>query len=228
MKSITRMFVVSALSLSLLAAPLAGCAGQQGAGSQAADSQAAATDSSAEPTAAVDTSSLKTMADVMAIEHDSHTLLCNQSTLIYAINTQTAPVRAVAKITPELYEQLGALEREDENYDEQLTALIGPLELAQVDNLAAGIPAQEELDKYVGKTGQDLLNDGFSFYYLMNYGDETGAEVALEQGDYAYWVTFAESLPSDTEGSEEVVKNLTVKSISYYELSGAATDPDLF
>ncbi len=172
------------------------------------------------------------MGDVLSLEQTSNEKAFNKTTYLYVANNRSAPIRAIAKITKEIYAELNRLDadsnHEKVDYGARLKEILGDVALTQVDNLAAGIPAQEELNKLVGKTGQDLLDDGYAYVRFMGWGDGCDTEVLFEKGDYSYLVTFPEQFSSDIDGDEKLIKNLPVKAVQYDDLSEAAMDPNNF
>ena len=212
--------VAWALTLGLVVMPLAACSGQGASGGQSA-----AEDTTTEETVAVDVASLKTLGDVMAIEGEGQSSAWNEEHYIYVTNANGAPLRAVVDLTPEIYSQIEELDFLDEDYDQKLTDIIGGLELASLDDYSDQVPSQEELDALVGKTGQELVDDGFTFSTLTMYGgDETVAE--FEKDAFRYEVTFDGTVDGDADGFDgSVVAELTVASASFAGLSNAAMDP---
>ncbi|MDO4538095.1 MAG: hypothetical protein Q4B54_08025 [Coriobacteriales bacterium] len=224
MKHVTRAMLVSALSLGLVATPLAACGNRQSADSIEIEVSAAPE---------VDLSSLKTMGDVLSVEGATHNEAYNQTTYLHVLNTYTKPIRAVTKITPEIAMQLDDADAEAmksrSGYWESVKKVLGHLKLTSVEDLSAKIPAQSELDTYVGKTGQDLLDDGFTFLYLSAYGVEMETEADLVKGDFVYRVTFWEHISIDfVYEDDKIIRDLPIKSIRYLDLSNDAMDPSQF
>ena len=213
--------VAWALTLGLVVMPLAACSAQGASGGQSA-----AEDTTTEETVAIDVSSLKTLGDVMAIEGEGQTSAWNEEHYIYVTNANGAPLRAVVDLTPEIYSQIEELDFLDEDYDQKLADIIGGLELASLDDYSDQVPSQEELDALVGKTGQELADDGFTFSTLTMYGgDETVAE--LEKDAFRYEVTFDGTVDGDADGFDgSVVADLPVASAGFVGLSDEAMNPE--
>ena len=131
-------------------------------------------------------------------------------------------VRVTAKMTPELYEQTNALDYNDKDYDKKFSELMSGLELESVEDITAGKIPQETLDTYVGKTGKDMVNDGFAFATYFMYGeDETG--VAMTNGYYSYDVIFdAKVTEDDTNDEGASIMDATIKSVEQTGFSAAA------
>ncbi len=173
-------------------------------------------------------SPFKTLSDVFAArgEHYSSSLAPD----IYAIAFDVNGVyyRVEAQIAPEIAEQADAIDFFDEERDQKLNALLGPVPVTRVGDLSACIPSQEELDALVGLTGQDLLDMGFAYGSGYSFYDQT--EIYLERGLCEYLVLFSEKVPEmeDYDAAlDELMPPLTVSGIEFFQLSGACSDPEL-
>ena len=86
------------------------------------------------------------------------------------------------------------------------------MEIDKLENLSDTVIPQEELDKLVGKTGEELINDGWNAG--MGYNLET-MEFYLNKGAFEYTVVFDGKLEnSDDFDEEEAIKPLVVKSVT--------------
>ena len=217
MKNTTKTLVATALALALAVVPLTACSGQSESGGDSGTDAAQG--------AAIDVSSLKTLGDVLSIESEQDSASWNEEQYVYAVDNGQTIIRATADLTPELYEQIGELDFSDESYDAQLIDLIGGAPLTSVEDLTASKLPQEELDAFVGKTGQDLLDAGFTFasYYFYG-GEETGAY--MDNGMLTYDVTFDVSITeADAEDGGAALTGATVTAISYAGIADSATIP---
>ena len=221
MKRQSMVRIAWALTLGLAVLPLAACSGQG-----ASSDQGATEDTTAEATAEVDISALKTLGDVMAIESEGQTATWNEEHYIYVTTVNGAPLRAVVDLTPEIYSQIEELDFLDEEHDQKLNDIIGGLELASLDDYSDQVPSQDELDALVGKTGKELLDDGFTFSTLTMYGgDETVAE--LEKDLFRYEVTFDGTVDGDADSFDgNLVAELPVASVGFIGLSDEAMNPE--
>lgn len=213
--------VAWALTLGLVVMPLAACSAQGVSGDQGATE-----DTTTEETAAVDVSSLKTLGDVMGIESEGQSSTWNEEHYVYVTTANGAPLRAVVDLTPEIYSQIEELDFLDEEYDQKLNDIIGGLELVSLDDYSDQVPSQEELDALVGKTGQELLDDGFTFSALSMYGgDETVAE--YEKDLFRYEITFDGTVDGDADSFDgSLVTELPVVSAGFIGLSDEAINPE--
>ena len=213
--------VAWALTLGLVVMPLAACSAQGASGDQGATE-----DTTTEETAAVDVSSLKTLGDVMGIESEGQSSTWNEEHYVYVTTANGAPLRAVVDLTPEIYSQIEELDFLDEEYDQKLNDIIGGLELVSLDDYSDQVPSQEEMDALVGKTAQELLDDGYIFFGLTYYGgEETVGQ--FDKDDFRYEITLDGTVPEDVDTYDETaIADLPVASVSFSELSEAATNPE--
>lgn len=224
MRKQTMTRVALALTLGLTVLPLGACAGQDTSSDQGATE--VSEDVTTEETAEVDISSLKTLGDVMAIESEGQSSTWNEEHYVYVTNANGAPLRAVVDLTPEIYSQIEELDFLDEEYDQKLNDIIGGLELVSLDDYSDQVPSQEELDALVGKTGQELLDDGFTFSALSMYGgDETVAE--YEKDLFRYEITFDGTVDGDADSFDgSLVTELPVVGAGFIGLSDEAINPE--
>ena len=147
------------LVIAMVLAVFAGC-GSSGNGNGSGGGE--------ESSAAVsfDPAQVKTMGDVFAAaDEDNYQDLYTDTTYIYVFYVGDVCYRAVADMPADVSEAVWAIEFDDEDKDQKVRDLVSPLEVARLENLTEQIPSQEELDKLVGKTGQDLFDDGWDYYY---------------------------------------------------------------
>ena len=129
---------------------------------------------------------------------------------IYAFEQDGDIYRAVAKMPAEVSRAVFELDFDDADYTEKLSELISPLPVDRIDNLSAGLPTQEELDALVGKSGEELLNDGWHCW-SWNYDS---MEFSMDHGVYSYNVVFEGAADKSADFTEEALKPLTVKSVT--------------
>lgn len=206
-----RVFCVM-LALMCAAALLAGCGQSQKAQSSDAPLSVEAPDLSA----------LKTVGDIENMENaDILQSAAYEDAYILVFTVGATPYRAFAAMTPEVFEAVMNLDYADEGWAEREKELLRPLEILRIENLDEQIPPQEELDRLKGKTGQELLDEGWTF---SGCNLET-MEYWLDYGLFEYVVVFeGEAEITDGTDGEELMKKLTVKSVSYSGI-GDATNP---
>lgn len=163
----------------------------------------------------------KTLADVLALPNLGTTSTSDK--LVYAFELNGTVYRAVCNLTQELSDAIFNLDFSDPDYQKKYNELVAPIEIDHIENVTANEPKQEDLDKYVGKTGADLTNEGWisSGYNLEDQ------EFYMNYGLFAYAVKFNEKVekPGDAE-TEDIIKDLTIASIRYDGL-GDVANPDV-
>lgn len=218
MKRTTKTMATFALALSLAAVPLAACS------SKSADSAQTSQLKGVTPTAE-DVASWKTMGDALAYDHQNMNTGYNEDYYVAVYNSGDAVIRVVAKMVPGMNDKLFDLDFMAEDYDEQLASTIGELELVSAEDITGQKLSQDELNAYVGKTGQDMVNDGFAFEgYVMYGGEQTSA--TLTKGYFGYTVTFDTTVAEDqTEDGGAAIMGATISAIEYGSPAMSATDP---
>jgi len=203
------------LTLILAVSLLTGCGGKSGGGAAGTTEETFSPDS------------LKTMADVIAlgetVKEQDEDFNCQTASvegkLAYVFNYKGTYYRVIADMPKDVFDASMDLDYSDENYEQKYNELISPLEIRSCENLSELIPPQEELDKLVGKTGEDLLNDG---WYSSGYNlDEM--EFYLNKDPFLYNVVFDGKLElTDDFDETEAIKPLKVKSVEFSGLGDAS------
>ena len=130
--------------------------------------------------------------------------------------------RAVAALSEELSEQLFDLDIFDDNYEAKVIELISPLEIARLENLSETLPSLDEMNKWVGKTGEELFDAGWTnsgwnldeMVFWMNYGA------------FQYDVVMEGSVTDYDSFDDEDINALIVKSVTFNGQLGDATEID--
>lgn len=174
--------------------------------------------------AATDVFACKTVGDVLALgEPASYQSACYEDKYVYAFERDGMYYRVIAALPEGTFDKIMNLEY-DETYDEKYNAIISPLVITKVEDLTELMLPQTELDALVGKTGEELLADGW--YIHSGYNLDT-AEFYMAKGVFEYVVTFDATFPPDSNtddfNAEEAITPLAVKSVVFFGL-GEATD----
>lgn len=123
--------------------------------------------------------------------------------------------RLAAELPEDVSKEIWSIDFEDEDRDEKVNELMKSLEITRKDNFSELIIPQEELDKLVGKTGQDLLDDG---WYSGGYNLED-MEFWMYKDPFMYTVVFEGTAEPTEDGDDnEMIKDLKVKSVTYTSL----------
>ena len=224
MKRFTARLTTLALTMALATVPLTACGG---AGSS--DAGADGADSAASQTAKVDTSSWKTMGDALAtVTSDEISYSYNEKYFVCVFEADGARIRTVAEADPAIEGKFADLDFGMEDYAKKFTEIVADLKLVSAEDITAEQMGPEELDTFVGKTGQELVDAGFVFESYSFYGgEETG--VTMGKGNFSYEVTF-DTKVSEDQTEDEGAAIMGAKSTiveGFGNLSNAALDPYL-
>ena len=180
------------------------------------------------PEIALADSPYKTLADVLTVEKDAFSSSITEDLYVIAFETNGAYYRVEAEITPEIAEQLDAIDFFDEEKDAKEMAILGPLPVSRVGDISACLPSEEELNALVGMTGQELVDMGFEQGMGYNFWDK--AEFYLTKDLFEYHVYFTEKVPEMEDYDaviDEILASLTVEKVEVFGLAGVCSDPDL-
>lgn len=224
MKRFATQLTALAVTLALAAIPLAGCGSNTSSDQGAAEPSPAA---AASQGTSIDTSSWKTMRDALAIaDSDDISYGYDDKTFLCVFRSGEAYIRTRAEMQPEVQEKIYDLNMDDDDYRKKFMETIGDLELAEATDISSELMSQEDLEQYVGKTGQDLMDAGLTFAsYFLYGGDQTGAE--MDKGNFTYSIIFdaqiSEEQTEDEGASITDAKVVEVQSMG--NLSDAALNP---
>jgi hypothetical protein len=170
----------------------------------------------------IDASQFKTFADVFSyVKEDwSYESSYDDQYYVYAFGPDEPNYRAIAALTQGTRDKLYNLEYDD-NWDQNLKDIIGPLEITEFEDLHDRIPTKDDLDKYIGKTGGELFDAGWSYWYY-NLED---MEAGLSYKEFEYTVAFEydgeQMVNTDDFDFEEEFRDLKVKSVTYDGIGNA-------
>ncbi len=168
---------------------------------------------------AYDITTLKTIGDAAAANTtEAWQSTAYEDTYVYVFGIDGTFYRVTADMPEETYDAIMELDYMDEDYDEKYDALVYPLEINKYENLTEMMPTQSELDKLVGKTGADLIADG---WYCMGYFLED-MEFYMNKDPFAYIVTFDGQLEDSEDFDEyEAIVPLKIKNVEFFGLGDA-------
>ena len=151
----------------------------------------------------------------------------NDEQYVYVFDNNGVPTRVAAPMTAELVEQMESVlfsDAEEDEKDAKVLEIIGGQPVTSVEDLTSEMLSQEELDALVGKTGQELLDAGWTDQGSHWDGGD-GLVVEMTQGIFDYEIHFNESAEfAEDQSAEEVIPDLTVKSAAYYGFADCITD----
>lgn len=158
----------------------------------------------------VDLSTVKTMGELLGLP-DYGTSYSEES-FVHAFEQDRIIYRAIANLTPETSKALWSLDWEDEEYNKKYKEIVSQLEVIKIENLSEAVPTQEDMDKLIGKTGQELFDDA---WHCSGY-DLIDMVFYMDHGPFSYLISFDGELEfSENFDEYEALKGLTVKSITY-------------
>ena len=137
----------------------------------------------------------------------------DENKYVYVFENEGITYRVIADLTKEIYDEMEAIDFFDEERDDKFQNILSEVEVRTFENLSALIPPQEETDKLVGKTGQELFDDDWSYWYY----DLENMEVGMNHDVFDYTVKFDYDGPkmenTDDFDFYEEFKDLTVSEI---------------
>lgn len=150
----------------------------------------------------------------------------NDTEAAYIITENEKIYRIKAALTPEIKENMDAVDFFAEDYHEQFNNAIGEALITGVLCISDNLPPQMLMDMQVGKTGQQLLDAGFEWISGELYPEDDQEYVVHCTMDYGYgryFVTFSEGLDSESDyDEEETFKTLTACKIEFTDVSDFA------
>lgn len=135
----------------------------------------------------------------------------------YTFDLDGVIYQAVAELDQETSKALFDLDFDDPEYDAKENDLVAPLAIAKLINITDGVPAQSELDAYVGKTFGELFEEG---WYCTGWNFEENA-ADMNNRYYTFKAGFDASDVDPAAFEEEDLAELTVKSMTYSGLGDA-------
>lgn len=160
----------------------------------------------------------KTMGDILALPSEA-----TGSTDEYyarAFKLHGTLYRAVSHITPEISTQIFELDFEDPDYEKKYNEIVAPLAIDQIDDIEALALSQEERDALAGKTVGELMDQGWT-YSWYNLEDKI---IGMENGICSYVVSYEGEPDSGAENEEDVIRPLTVASVSWDSIGDILAD----
>ena len=165
-----------------------------------------------------------TIGDAMALAAEGTAQNATyENAFVYVFEKDGTYWRLTAVLNEEQAAALWELDILDEDYDVKQKELVSPLAVTKCENLNEKKLTDEEMNALVGKTGEDLLNDGW--ISGMGYNLDT-MEFFMEYPPFAYTVVFEaqEKLENtDDFDEEEAIRPLKVVSVTFDGLGDSAT-----
>ena len=166
-----------------------------------------------------------TVADAYAVDAREQLDSLEKEHYVYIFKDNGALIRVIADLPKDVLDKVDSLDMDDEDYDNKKRELLKPLKVIKVEDLSNRLLSDQQLSDLKGKTGKDLLNEGFKVFAY--YGDEGGSQVVMDKLVAQYIVTFEDpdhKIGDDVENKD--IKKLEIVNAQYYGLSYSGTDID--
>ena len=202
--------LMAVLLIAMLA--LAGCGGSEESSDNGSDSK---------ESAAVD--SLKTFSDVIALEKEDTQTSVGGGMLVYAFKYGDEYYRVSSKISEKTEKAYIDIDMSKEGYEKKQEELIGSVKIDKIENLNEQMLSEEDLDALKGKTGAELVKDGWTYNGSF---DLENMEFWMDKGPFQYIVVFdgsADGANAENYDAEAETKDMKVKSVKFSMLGDATT-----
>ncbi len=183
-----------------------------------------ASEESEEKNEAVSADSLKTFGDIIALEKEEPQLAVGEGKAVYAFKAGGTYYRAIADLDKDVEEAFINIDILAEGYEEKQNEILGPIGIDKLENLSEQLLTEDQLASLSGKTGQELLDEGWT--YQGSY-DLESMEVLMTYGPFSYRVSFegqVEGADQDDFDVEAATKGMKVRSAAFEMLADDATD----
>lgn len=165
---------------------------------------------------------LKTLGDAFDLETEDDQFESDYKTFVYVFEKDDVAYRVRAELTKDVAKKYEKLDAADQDYSDKVKEVVAPMEITKRENLTEMIPSQEELDKYVGKTGKDMINDGWEASGFETDGDESRFTVG--KGPFNFTVVVDAKVKEKEEfDTEKEFSPLKIKSVKYLGLGNATS-----
>lgn len=204
MRRLAQKTVATALGLTLAVVPLTGCFGGKDKTDEPADDtteqtvDATVDDGARTPTGNPDFNTWTTLGDAFAAATYDPSYGYDENYYLGTIPVNDRTIYVIARMTPELYNSF------NDAFGDVAAgeAAISAVAIEYKEDITDKLMTQEQLDSFVGKTGQELLDAGFVFQSYTMYGaEETMA--TYDNGFYSYEFTFPVKTDDATAETDE-------------------------
>ncbi len=153
---------------------------------------------------------LKTVGDLYANVAELGSLMMEDK-MVYGFELGGGYYRAIAEMTPDIFQAAMDLDMFDENYEEKQHELLAPLAVVRIEDLNKAALTKDEMDALAGKTVSELLADGW-FFNGYNFED---MEFTVDHDVSSYKLILEGEAPAKEDYSDEDLGPMTVVSVSY-------------
>ena len=148
-----------------------------------------------------DPSSWKTLGDVRSLETGDSEATWDDEKYVYIFSYAGTKWMVTAAFSKELEDAIRNVDFMADDREAQIDAILAPCEIISVVDLASLAIPQEELDQWIGKTGQDLLDAGWEYNGYTYDGDSMG--INMINGRIEYLVSFKGGIEAPASFDEE-------------------------
>lgn len=210
--------IAAVMVLIMTVCMLAGCGGNAGSSKDKSKDSGAGEE--------LTTNNVKTVRDVLSLNAEDVQNAVGSGKVVYAFKYNGSYYRTVSSISEEDEKKYIDIDFADEDYEQQQIDIVKDLPVDTVENLDDQILTQEELDSLAGKTGAELVADGWTYQGSFNLDE---MEFYMEYGPFAYVITFdgtADEKDVDNYDPEKETKDMKVKAARFESFGNGATDLD--
>lgn len=164
---------------------------------------------------AISLDSLKNMGQLEEMDEDNSQWGITNGVMVYAFKLNDSYYRAITRLTEEQDKAINDIDYGDEDYEEKRKEIFSAIEIEKIEDLTDQILSREKLDEFVGKTGKDLLDNGW------NVGGQYNLETLkfyMDYGPFAYSVVFEGEIPEEkweNFDDTEDIRDLKIKSVEF-------------
>lgn len=170
------------------------------------------------------TPAASSMADVMSKETASSMTNYTDDKLVYVYEEDGKTYRVTTELTPEQHDQIDALAYDDDR-QAKIMEIIKDAKVASTEDLSDQLLSQEELDKYIGMSGFDLMQEGFTVQGIGYTGTDDAVSFACDKGIGQYDVEVEETYAmKDILDENLIFSSCTVKKITFLTANWNAAD----
>ena len=166
--------------------------------------------------------SLKTMGDLASLEREEEQSSVGNGKAVFAFKYGGTYYRVTADLTEETEKEYIDVDILEEGYEEKQREILAPVEITKIEDLSEQILPQEDLDALAGKTGKELVDEGWTYSGSYNLEE---MQVWMVNGPFEYTVVFDGNIDeenSDDFDIEKATKDMKVKSAEFNALGDAA------
>lgn len=213
-----KKYLSFALALVLVVSVLTGCGGSNNSDG---------TNSNSDSAVVLTADSLKTIGDVDALENKTEPQReVGNGRVVCAFKYGDTYYRVRADMPEDVMQAYFDVDIMEDGFEEKQDEIVAPLGINKFEILSDQMLTQDELDALKGKTGQELVDEGWTYDGSFFLDD---MEFWMSYGPFVYKVEFdgsADGKDAENYDAEAGTKELKVKSAEFSSLGMNATSID--